>query len=474
MLTNLYAQNLVPNYSFENYSSCPVTFSQVSLAAPWFQTTTIGTSDFLNACNTDPNSVGVPENLFGSQPASTGSGYCGFGILIESGYHEYLSVPLTDPLVANACYYGEMYVSLGETYSTHAIDKIGMYITNGTPTENATGEIIASPEPQIYSNAIISDTDNWVQISGVFVADGGETHLTLGLFFPTSEVNTEETGGGLPGIEVAYYFADDISLVEVDEFTTLDYVICDGECVTIAGQSFCDEGTFEVTIPECTNGENSFTVNITTQSVEQIVIEPASEVDCNMMSTTLDASGTSGLGQASSYGWTGPNNFSSTQEIVDVSQAGWYTFAITSGAGCTVRDSVEVIVDVEAPELSIDPLGDWDCVSPGVTISGSSSTPGVIYQWEGPGTSASTSSVIVSQSGVYQLVITGTNGCTEEGSITIPDEYFTLPEATAISTGNLDCFNSEIDLFGTTNISSGTYLWSGPGVNEYLERAGCF
>ena len=47
-----YAQNLVPNPSFEIFITCPNTFGQIGLAIPWFQSNTIASSsDYYNSCN---------------------------------------------------------------------------------------------------------------------------------------------------------------------------------------------------------------------------------------------------------------------------------------------------------------------------------------------------------------------------------------------------------------------------------------
>src|ERR1043166_7746227 len=72
--------NLVPNPGFENYSACPSSASQICSAAPWFQPTTDGTSDFFHTCalpNIPAVFAGVPDNLYGSQVPHSGQGYAG-------------------------------------------------------------------------------------------------------------------------------------------------------------------------------------------------------------------------------------------------------------------------------------------------------------------------------------------------------------------------------------------------------------
>jgi hypothetical protein len=50
-VSSSYAQNLVPNYSFEVYDTCPYQGSQIYFAIPWKGVTTNST-DYYNGCST--------------------------------------------------------------------------------------------------------------------------------------------------------------------------------------------------------------------------------------------------------------------------------------------------------------------------------------------------------------------------------------------------------------------------------------
>ena len=96
------AVNLVPNDSFESISSCPTSFSQMYLAAPW-DAPTLGTSDCYNACVTGWPPFPVPDvplSPFGFQNSRTGIGHAGIIVLNGTDYREYIEAPLTNPLVA--------------------------------------------------------------------------------------------------------------------------------------------------------------------------------------------------------------------------------------------------------------------------------------------------------------------------------------------------------------------------------------
>ncbi|MCD6013392.1 MAG: hypothetical protein K0Q79_3254 [Flavipsychrobacter sp.] len=98
-----YAQNIVPNYSFEQADSCPVklntnTYKYSLGCVGWGQATT-ATSDYYNACDTAALSIGrlhpiagILHNTWGYQYANIGSAYTGICMYYASlpFYKEYL------------------------------------------------------------------------------------------------------------------------------------------------------------------------------------------------------------------------------------------------------------------------------------------------------------------------------------------------------------------------------------------------
>src|SRR5690606_27988767 len=132
---SLSAQNLVPNYSFENYSSCPTATNQVYLLDDWYDPLP-SSPDYLNSCyiGSPPGNVGVPLNFMGYQEALTGEGYIGI-LVVGGGFREYVQAELTEPLVSGQCYYLEMFISPGFTNNNvcNAISHFGMYLSPSPP-----------------------------------------------------------------------------------------------------------------------------------------------------------------------------------------------------------------------------------------------------------------------------------------------------------------------------------------------------
>ncbi len=207
-----HAQNLVPNPGFEYYTTCPNTASQIAHAVPW-TTPTAGSPDYFNACDTTPNNVGVPANGFGTEPAHSGNGYAGIRCYTPTphdNYREYLEVPLTSPLVAAAVYEISFYASLADPFK-YAIENLDAYLSVG-----AVGPFFTNVHlllnPQVTNpTGMITNKAGWRQVSGLYTASGGESHLIIGNFRSDVATNSQNVGG----ICCSYYFIDDVSVKRV-------------------------------------------------------------------------------------------------------------------------------------------------------------------------------------------------------------------------------------------------------------------
>lgn len=222
------AVNLFPNPGFESVTSCPSTFGQIALAAPW-DTPNTGTSDSYNACAPAAfPSVNVPYTQLGYQNALSGVGYV--GIIPRSAaadYREYVSAPLLAPLVAGQSYTVTFNVSLADTASL-AIDRLGAYFSVGPvgPVPNYAA-LPYTPQVESPAFAFLTNSTGWTAVTGTFVAAGGEDHVTLGNFHDDATTNTTPGPGDWPG--GAYYFIDDVSVEQV--LPTLQACCtADGQC----------------------------------------------------------------------------------------------------------------------------------------------------------------------------------------------------------------------------------------------------
>lgn len=209
------AQNLVPNYSFEDIISCPTNYNQLTLAYPWIAPTN-DDAELYHVCGINTS---VPNNdgPYGYQYPLTGNGYAGFWAYNGPGsdYREYLQIQLIDSLEYNNCYYVVFYTNLQNTGITYAVNNIGINFSNTSITNTGTGYILnLNPNILKFNNPIINDTLNWVEISGIYIANGGEKYITLGNFFDDANTDTINTGNGW--YLGAYYYIDDVSVIPID------------------------------------------------------------------------------------------------------------------------------------------------------------------------------------------------------------------------------------------------------------------
>ena len=214
--------NLVPNPSFEDYTACPSGGGQLPLAFPWTGPT-IDDSDYLNSCATHPT-FSVPTQSFNSiiynyQVAKTGVGYIDMYVYNWAGanYREYAQIQLLDTLQIGQCYYVEFFVNRANSAygGKYATNNLGCLFNDTALTTTGNGDALDIPANILkFGNPIITDTLNWVEVSGIYTSNGNERFIVLGNF--ANDFNTDTLDmmdGTYPG---AIYFFDDVSVIPID------------------------------------------------------------------------------------------------------------------------------------------------------------------------------------------------------------------------------------------------------------------
>jgi hypothetical protein len=219
------AQNLVPNGDLEQFAPCPTSNSQIDRAVPWFNaflSVPYGpgpTPDYFNACTTLAG-IDVPANNYGVQAPHSDSAYAGLAVYMQfsADFREYMEVQLTQPLVAGSCYELSMYVSLAERIgNTTASSDIGAYFS-ATPLIQTIWDTLPVVPQLNHLGGLVSDTLNWILVSDIYQAQGGEEYLTIGNFHSDAVTTTLPVDSPMTmGTSMtAYYFIDDISLALVE------------------------------------------------------------------------------------------------------------------------------------------------------------------------------------------------------------------------------------------------------------------
>jgi hypothetical protein len=209
-----HGQNLVPNPSFENYSTCPTNQDQLNYATPWLQPTN-NTPDYFNGC-ANPTLIGTPINIAGYQNAKTGNAYAGFGSYYNCpDCREYIEVPLIDTLIQNKKYCVSFYVSLADS-SYNGLSSIGAYFSDTLINDQST-PFVLPVVPQINSSLQIPliDTANWMLVSDTFVANGGERYMVIGTFASDSQLIVTNIRPNPSNYKWVYYYIDDVSVIDI-------------------------------------------------------------------------------------------------------------------------------------------------------------------------------------------------------------------------------------------------------------------
>lgn len=220
---NIGAQNIVPNYSFEEADSCPTNYcitsiygSGYNLGCKQWALATKATSDYFNTCAPASTPIGVPTNDLGYQPAFEGNAYVGtISYRSFSSWREYLLTNIP-PLMVDTPYDVSVCVSLANG-SGVAVSGFGIFFTTYDARDSTkTSAIEVTPQVNFSSYGIISDTLHWTKLRASFIPDSAYTNLILGVFPGTSGIDTTVVGTN----GQSYYYYDNVVVRKASSITS--------------------------------------------------------------------------------------------------------------------------------------------------------------------------------------------------------------------------------------------------------------
>jgi hypothetical protein len=202
--------NLVPNPSFELCSSYPpfggTTFADVDVFH-WYNPNTLS-PDYYNAEN---SIVLLNQNI------PDGQAFVGIATYDPLGTNgrEYVECELLDTLLVNGYYVVEFYASVGEGMSRFAANNLGIHLSDTSLHSNNMLYFDVDAQIKNFNNEIIEDTVNWIKVSGLYQAQGGERFLTIGNF--NTDAETTQGKEFMDGaVWQAYYSIDKVSVIPLD------------------------------------------------------------------------------------------------------------------------------------------------------------------------------------------------------------------------------------------------------------------
>lgn len=216
-------QNLIYNGDFEEYSDCPVFYSQagpnpdIEKCVGW-RAPTPGTSDYYNECSND---MSVPNNLQAYQYAFSGVAYLGIlaNDMDQPGgnylYREYIQGLLIEPLIAGETYELSFDINLSNEYQV-SLNELGAYFSDDAIGSPSSGPLNVIPQCSFTNPNFYSDTANWMHVESIFESTGEEEFVTIGCFTNPLTIeyyhyfNTDSSTTLL-----SYYFIDNVQLVRM-------------------------------------------------------------------------------------------------------------------------------------------------------------------------------------------------------------------------------------------------------------------
>jgi hypothetical protein len=187
----LYAQeNLVYNGSFEEYCKCPGSYNSDIFACEGWWSPNDATPDYYHKCmDNHTNSYYYYKSHY--EP-KTGNGYIGLALIgVKYFWMEHIQSHLLEPLEAGKRYKVSFWVRLAYKYSDYATYNIGLYFSKDPDIVGKKYNVSSylrymTPELRTHiknpDGNFITDT-NWVEISGIYTAQGGERYITIGMFW---------------------------------------------------------------------------------------------------------------------------------------------------------------------------------------------------------------------------------------------------------------------------------------------------
>ncbi|MBN1952458.1 MAG: OmpA family protein [Bacteroidales bacterium] len=234
------SENLVLNFSFEEYETCPQTFTPQNLShilIPGWTYPTKATPDYFNSCSpVRQEGVSVPNNFAGESRAKSGEAYAG-AILsgTDDGYREYIQGTLKEPLVAGMKYCVNFSYKLA-SYSKFAVDQLSLLFLETEVRNDLMVNLAFKPQINNQEGLFLDNIDEWEDICTVYEASGNEQYFIIGNFKSydnTNYVATDKSMKNLMNKEYAYYYFDDIIIRPLENCTDCPCVHHDFEAEII-------------------------------------------------------------------------------------------------------------------------------------------------------------------------------------------------------------------------------------------------
>ena len=483
------AQNLVKNASFENLNTCPINSNNFNWYINDWWGLDSSSAEVYNSCVVN-GYVKLPLTNHGYQYPRTGNSmvnivlmYAGSGNGTANG-RDYIQGTFNSAMVKDSLYCVSYWVNLafhGPGMQFKSVKNVDAYINdtllnwnNGGTVLGGMGLNLVGFTPQITSPIFLTDTLNWMPVSGFYKAHGGEMHITIGNFKDANNtpIHIIDQGNGNGGIS---YFIDDVSVTPfVLQAPKLgnDTTVCQNTLpmlltaplgydsitwstgATTQTINVLQAGTYWV---KCTsNGCGSLTDTINIKTTNTLPTTALKDTTFCKNQGAIILNSPTGF---ASYLWsTGVN----TQSI-SINQSGSYH--ITANYACGVfKDTVNVtVINNPMPPIAKDTAFCQNEVNPRIVVSGQN------IQWYENANDiiAATAPALTSElAQVYTFYLTQTVNNCESNKDTATVTIYPIPEI-ALASDTLVC-EKKLARIGVPYNTLYFYLWNTHQTTSYI------
>ncbi len=274
-------------------------------------------------------------------------------------------------------------------------------------------------------------------------------------------------------IEIQEIIVKDISFVDLG-----DHYICDGSCFEFNGIDFCIPTIFSV--PSTTACDTSYIFELKELVLDVEASGSRDTIDCNHQESLLTGSWSSNAPGGVETHWEDENGTIVTDDdLYTATSPGTYTYVVIplDNPGCVSMVDITIVDGGNIPQVEI-PFVILDCNNPQITVETQTIDDIIAYEWTGPGGYIfSGANPLISSEGIYTVVLTGANGCTNMLSMEVMDDFDS--PAIQMDPPVLDCQNPQATLTFQSEDPLEDWMWSYEGQvisgqNPMINQAGTY
>jgi gliding motility-associated-like protein len=236
-----------------------------------------------------------------------------------------------------------------------------------------------------------------------------------------------------------------------------------------------DAGIYQIKIITTDGCSNQLQVNVVEDTSKPDLLLIADTLNCLKTQTNLNFKSNTKL---KSLQWTGPGNFSSTQQDPLITQGGNYTLNVTGENNCSEIKNISILQDTIRPTISV--ISDTiNCIKKEIELVANVIPAKLIGEWTTSSQQKIKANSIKTQAGGdFTFDVIGDNQCVNSIQLVIPVD--TISPDLRVKDDTINCYFPTVDLNAFSNTNGIQYQWSGPNnfvsskATNLIQQAGIY